>query len=330
MLLPVIGCALLAGCSDDGPSSRARAQGDAASARTTYRTIVDHEGNISLPADYAVNWSHLGTWAVVNEEGEGSAMQEGNGLHHVYTTPDVIAHFRKTGAFPDGAVLVKEVTGGATDRLTTGQVYWSVGIQTWFVMIKDSKGRFPENPLWGDGWGWALYNADAPDVQIATNYKVDCLGCHVPVKDRDWVYTFGYPVLEVKAREPAPEPERGAETPPARSGETAAMEGNAARGKAVFSRCAVCHTTEAGRHKIGPSLHGIVGRKAGTVDGFNYSEAMKSSDVVWTPENIEKHLADVGGFIPGNRMAQLFPVGVPDAGERADIIAYLETLSPPH
>jgi hypothetical protein len=47
-------------------------------------------------------------------------------------------------------------------------------------MIKDEKGRYPGNPLWGDGWGWALYKSDAPDKQIATDYKKDCLGCHIP------------------------------------------------------------------------------------------------------------------------------------------------------
>ena len=58
--------------------------------------------------------------------------------------------------------------------------------------------RYPGNPLWGDGWGWALYQADAPNKQVATNYKKDCLGCHVPAQSTDWVYVQGYPVLKSK------------------------------------------------------------------------------------------------------------------------------------
>ena len=70
--------------------------------------------------------------------------------------------------------------------------------QKWFVLIKDEKHRFPNNPLWGDGWGWALFKADAPDKQVATDYKKDCLDCHVPAKSTDWIYVKGYPVLQSK------------------------------------------------------------------------------------------------------------------------------------
>ena len=50
--------------------------------------------------------------------------------------------------------------------------------------------------LWGDGWGWALFKADAPDQQVATDYKKDCRGCHIPAKSTDWTYIQGYPVLK--------------------------------------------------------------------------------------------------------------------------------------
>ena len=69
------------------------------------------------------------------------------------------------------------------------------GNEVWFVMIKDEKGRYPGNPLWGDGWGWALFKSDAPDKQVATHYKNDCLGCHIPAQTTDWVYVQGYSVL---------------------------------------------------------------------------------------------------------------------------------------
>jgi hypothetical protein len=82
--------------------------------------------------------------------------------------------------------------------MTTGDAHWATATKVWFVMIKDEKNRFHNNPLWGDGWGWALFKSDAPDKQVATNYKKDCLGCHVPAQSTDWVYVQGYPVLKSK------------------------------------------------------------------------------------------------------------------------------------
>jgi cytochrome c len=104
----------------------------------------------------------------------------------------------------------------------------------------------------------------------------------------------------------------------------AAAQDKAKRGEAVFKRtCAVCHTVEAGKNKIGPSLAGVVGRKAGSVQGFNYSEPMKKSDVTWTEENLEKYLTDPKAFIPGNRMAF---AGIKKEDDREAVIQYLETL----
>jgi hypothetical protein len=81
--------------------------------------------------------------------------------------------------------------------ITTGQSvsYATSELKQWFVMIKDSKNRFAGNPLWGEGWGWALYKPGDPSKNVATNFQTDCLGCHVPAKDRDWVYTEAYPTL---------------------------------------------------------------------------------------------------------------------------------------
>lgn len=150
--------------------------------------LVDKEGNIRKPADYRDRYELLGTYTVVDPKG--------NQMHVTYATPGTAAYYRKTGKFPDGAVLVKEIFGTDHAKLTTGDAYWASGIQVWFVQIKDEKGRFPQNPLWGDGWGWALFKADAPDKQVATDYKKDCLGCHIPAKSTDWTYIEGYPVLK--------------------------------------------------------------------------------------------------------------------------------------
>ena len=109
----------------------------------------------------------------------------------MYTEKATVESFRKTGKFPDGATLVKELRAANAGTYTTGQnvSYATDGLKQWFVMVKDEKGRFADNPLWGDGWGWALYKPDAPSKNVATDYKTDCLGCHVPAKAKGWVYT---------------------------------------------------------------------------------------------------------------------------------------------
>ena len=94
-------------------------------------------------------------------------------------------------------------------------------------------------------------------------------------------------------------------------------------GKTAFKKCALCHTTEAGKNKIGPSLFGIVGRKSATLENFNYSEAMKKFDHTWDEGSLDEYLADPRGTVPGTKM--IFP-GIKDKAERDDVIAYLETL----
>jgi hypothetical protein len=81
------------------------------------------------------------------------------------------------------------------EKLTAGQASWDTGVKIWFVMIKDAKGRFPKNDLWGDDWGWALYEAKDPKRNVATDYTTDCKVCHIPAKKTDWVYIQGHPVL---------------------------------------------------------------------------------------------------------------------------------------
>ena len=73
--------------------------------------------------------------------------------------------------------------------------YATADLKQWFVMIKDNKGRFTDNPLWGDGWGWALFKPTDKTTNVATDYKSDCMGCHIPAKDTDWVYVEAYPTL---------------------------------------------------------------------------------------------------------------------------------------
>jgi Cytochrome P460 len=152
--------------------------------------LVDKTGNIRKPADYRDHYEILGTWVVLDPTG--------NQMHFTYASPGTAEYYRKNGKFADGTVLVKEIEKTDHAQLTTGDAHWASGVIQWFVMIKDDKGRFPNNALWGDGWGWALFKADAPDKQVATDQKKDCLPCHLPAKADNWVYVNGYPVLHSK------------------------------------------------------------------------------------------------------------------------------------
>lgn len=104
--------------------------------------------------------------------------------------------------------------------------------------------------------------------------------------------------------------------------------GDAAKGEQVFKKCAACHSIEAGKHKVGPSLHGVVGRKAGSTDFPRYV-GLKGADFVWTEENLFQYLADPTTFVKGHsdnpRSGMAFKLA--DAQDRADVIAYLKTLS---
>jgi len=93
-------------------------------------------------------------------------------------------------------------------------------------------------------------------------------------------------------------------------------------GESVFKQnCSICHTTEAGKNKIGPSLAGIVGRKAGSVEGFSYTDANKNSGVTWDDQTLDKYLTDPKKFIPGTKM--LF-IGVKNADQRKSLIDFLK------
>lgn len=160
-----------------------------------FDTAVDKNGTIRLPdADYRALWQYLGSWSVLDEEKQSGAKE----MHTVYTQPGVIEAYRKSGAFPDGAVLIKEVRETATEDLTTGTVSHVKALKGWFVMVKDQKERFKDNPLWGQGWGWAWFDADSPTKTKTKSFEDECMACHVPAKETDWIYTRGYPALEDK------------------------------------------------------------------------------------------------------------------------------------
>jgi cytochrome c len=99
-----------------------------------------------------------------------------------------------------------------------------------------------------------------------------------------------------------------------------AAAGDPKEGEKVFRKCQSCHSLDPGETRIGPSLAGVFGRKSGVLPGFEYSGAMKSANITWNAESLEKFLADTQGFVPGNRM----PFGgLQQKQERDDVIAYL-------
>lgn len=156
-----------------------------------FSPYVDDDGRISIPPDFR-EWAYLGTWSIAGDDEGGGAAE----FHVVYTQPKTIEAYRRTGEFPDGAVLVKELIETETGDLTTGHVSWARQVTGWFVMIKDSKGRFQGSGLWGDGWGWALFHTDDPATTVTKDYKGECIPCHLPVETNDWVYVRGYPALK--------------------------------------------------------------------------------------------------------------------------------------
>jgi len=99
-------------------------------------------------------------------------------------------------------------------------------------------------------------------------------------------------------------------------------DGDATRGKKLYEECAACHSLEPGVNGVGPSLHGLFGRKAGEAADFRYSPALKRSSITWTPRTLDAYIADPQKEVPANRMPY---AGMPDARDRADLIAYLQS-----
>ena len=98
-------------------------------------------------------------------------------------------------------------------------------------------------------------------------------------------------------------------------------EANYEAGRRVFAQCRSCHTIDpAGGNRVGPNLHGVFGREAGTAQGFNYSQALQDANFTWDGEHLDHWLSNPQTFLPGNRMAF---AGVHDDAQRRDVIAYL-------
>lgn len=102
----------------------------------------------------------------------------------------------------------------------------------------------------------------------------------------------------------------------------ALADGNSAHGKVLFGRCVACHSLDAGKNLVGPSLNGVYGRKSGAVTGYQYSKAMAGANLTWDADTLDKFLASPGQTVPGTKML----IGVPNPMDRADIIAFLRAV----
>ena len=102
---------------------------------------------------------------------------------------------------------------------------------------------------------------------------------------------------------------------------SAFAQGDPEKGEKVFNRCKACHVVDKEQNRVGPHLVGIIGRPAGSVEGFKYSDAMKNSGKTWDEATIAEYLKNPKGFIPGNKMAF---AGLKKEEEVANVIAYLK------
>jgi len=148
-------------------------------------SVEDALGNLHVPTDYRDRYEFLGSWAA------GGGKQ----IHNVYASPGTRAAFKRTGKFPDGTVLVKEQFEAESASMTSGVSSHAKTLLGWFVLVKNDTNRHDQNPLWGDGWGWSHFDVNAPARTTATNYKNDCLPCHMPARQTDFIYLQGYPSL---------------------------------------------------------------------------------------------------------------------------------------
>ena len=110
------------------------------------------------------------------------------------------------------------------------------------------------------------------------------------------------------------------------SAAAARADGDPAKGEQTFKVCKTCHQIgEGAKNFVGPKLNGVVGRKAGTVEGYNYSDANKNSGLTWDEATLTKYLKNPREMVPGTKMA--FP-GLPKDEDIANVIAYLKQFDP--
>ena len=125
----------------------------------------------------------------------------------------------------------------------------------------------------------------------------------------------------MQARAVSPKLNERADHSPPRVVGAALAQGDPEEGAKVYNKCKACHVVDEAKNRVGPHLVGIIGRPAGSVEGYSYSAAMKESGIVWDEASLDAYLASPREVVPGTKMAF---AGLRQEEERADVIAYLK------
>ncbi|MCX2792537.1 cytochrome P460 family protein [Vibrio sp. Sgm 5] len=148
---------------------------------------------LRFPKDYKENKLHMGSWFMPSGEAVG--------FHNVYIDKNSFKTLKNTGAVPDGAKILKELVGNSEGDYTTGKgvSYTNGAINKYFLMVRNSKDKysyFSPNRGSGWGWGWAEYMPNNLEINTSTNYRYDCIGCHIPATGNDYLYKEAYSVFK--------------------------------------------------------------------------------------------------------------------------------------